>query len=367
MKLLFSKEDILKSINIVMKAVSNRTTMPVLKCILINAADGEITLSANDMELAINTRAKGQIMEEGSIAIDAKILSDIVRKLPDDDVYLEADSNYFANIKCGKAKFNIPGQDPEEFPESPVIEKSEYLGMSQFTLKEMIRQTTFSLDLNENNKLMTGELFEIKNNVLRLVSLDGHRIAVRRLVLAVNHENRRVVVPGKTLNEIAKILSDNIEDQVMIYFSSNHIEFEFDDTEVYSRLIEGDYFHIDRMISGEHQTKFRVNKKEFSECIERASLLIREGENKPIILEVNDNSIDLRIQTALGSMDETVDTYKEGNDIRIGFNPKFFTDALKVIDDEEIDIYMVNPKAPCFIKDEEETYLYLILPVNISV
>ena len=350
MKLLFAKEDLLKSINIVMKAVSNRTTLPVLKCILIKASEGSILLCANDMEIAINTASNGQIFKEGAVAIDAKIFSDIVRKLPDDDVYLETDENFFSTITCGKAKFNIPGQDPDEFPESPSIEKNESLGMSQFTLKDMIRQTTFSLDLNENNKLMTGELFEIKNNVLRLVSLDGHRIAIRRLVLAANHENKRVVVPGKTLNEIAKILSDNIEDQVMIYFSPNHISFEFDDTEVFSRLIEGDYFHIDRMISGEHQTKFRVNKREFSDCIERASLLIREGENKPIILDVDDTGIDLMIQTALGSMNERVEASKEGNDIRIGFNPKFFTDALKVIDDEEIDIYMVNPKAPCFIK-----------------
>ena len=215
----------------------------------------------------------------------------------------------------------------------------------------MIRQTIFSIAVNENNKLMTGELFEIKNNCLKVVSLDGHRIAIRRMELKKEYSDRKVVVPGKTLNEISKILSGEMDDQVSIYFTRNHILFEFDQTMVVSRLIEGEYFRIDQMLSSDYETKITINKKEFLSCIDRATLLVREGDKKPIIINITDNKMELRIDSAMGSMNEDIDIAKEGRDILIGFNPKFLIDSLKVIDDEEINIYLVNPKAPCFIRD----------------
>ncbi len=247
-----------------------------------------------------------------------------------------------------------------------MIERDASITLSQFTLKEMIRQTIFSIAVNENNKLMTGELFEIKDNYLKIVSLDGHRIAIRRMELAKDYEDRKIIVPGKTLNEISKILSGEVDDQVTIYFTKNHILFEFDQTLVLSRLIEGEYFRIDQMLSSDYETKLKINKKEFLSCIDRATLLVREGDKKPIIINITDTSMVLTIDSAMGSMDEEIDIVKEGKDILIGFNPKFLIDALRVIDDEEITIYLVNPKAPCFIKDDKGSYTYLILPVNFS-
>ncbi|MDO4649327.1 MAG: DNA polymerase III subunit beta, partial [Eubacteriales bacterium] len=172
--------------------------------------------------------------------------------------------------------------------------------------------------------------------------------------------------PGKTLNEISKILSGEVDSVVNIYFTNNHILFEFDQTIVVSRLIEGEYFRIDQMLSNDYETKLTVNKKEFMNCIDRATLLVREGDKKPIIIHIMDHSMELRIDSTMGSMNEDIDIEKDGKDILIGFNPKFLIDALKVIDDETIDIYLVNPKAPCFIRDAEENYTYLILPVNIN-
>ena len=209
-------------------------------------------------------------------------------------------------------------------------------------------------------------IFEVKNNFLKVVSLDGHRIAIRKLELKESYPDRKVVVPGKTLNEISKILSGETEDQVQIFFSDNHILFEFDDTKVVSRLIDGEYFRIEQMLSSDYETKVKINKKEFLDCIDRATLLVKEGDKKPIIIHIGDDSMELRIDSAMGSMREDIDIEKSGKDIMIGFNPKFLIDALRVIDDEEITIYLVNPKAPCFIKDEEESYIYLILPVNIN-
>ena len=366
MKIICSKSNLLKSVNISLKAVPSKTTMPILECILMDATTNQIKFTTNDMELGIETIVDGHIEEKGMVALDAKIFYEIIRRLPDNDVTITTDSNYVATITCEKAKFTIPGKAGEDFAYLPVIEKDESLTLSQFTLKEMIRQTIFSIAVNENNRLMTGELFEIKDNCLKIISLDGHRISIRKMPLKREYSDRKIVVPGKTLGEISKILSGEIDDQVNIYFTKNHILFEFDQTIVVSRLIEGEYFKINQMLSSDYETKFIINKKELLSCIDRATLLVKEGDKKPIILRISDDNMEINIQSQLGSMQEDIDIEKTGKDIMIGFNPKFLIDALRVIDDENVTIYMVNPKAPCYIKDDEQKYVYLILPVNFN-
>ena len=367
MKLICPKNNLLKSVNIVLKAIPGKTTMPILECILIDASTNCIKFTANDMELGIETIVDGTVLEKGIVAIDAKIFSDIIRKLPDNDVTIETDANLITTITCEKAKFSISGQSGEEFSYLPFVERDHHITVSQFTLKEVIRQTIFSIAANETNKMMTGELFEIKGNILRVVSLDGHRISIRKIELKEEYTDMKVVVPGKTLIEISKILSGETEDEVNIFFTKNHIVFEFDDTVVVSRLLEGEYFRIDQMLSSDYETKIQVNKKELLDCIDRATLLVKESDKKPIILSITDDNIELKIQSQIGSMDEDIDIEKDGKDIMIGFNPRFLIDALRVIDDETVDIYLMNPKAPCFIRDEQQSYSYLILPVNFMV
>ena len=364
MKIICSKSNLLSGVQIVSKAVPNKTTMSILECILIDATKGNITLTANDMELGIETVIEGTILEKGIIALDAKIFLEIVRKLPDNDVFIETDPLCKTTITCEKAKFNIVGKSGEDFSYLPLIEREDSIIISQFTLKEVIRQTIFSISDNDNNKLMTGELFDIRENIMKVVSLDGSRISIRKIELKNSYEPKKVVVPGKTLNEVSKILPGGADSDVSIFFTPKHIVFEFDETTVVSRLIEGEYFRIDQMLSSDYETKIKVNKREFLECIDRATLLIKEGNKKPIIINITDESMELKIHSTLGSMNEDIDIEKKGKDMMIGFNPKFLMDALKVIDDEEVDLYMVNPKAPCFIKNAEESYVYLILPVN---
>ena len=230
----------------------------------------------------------------------------------------------------------------------------------------VIRQTIFSIADNDNNKLMTGELFEIEENKLRVVSLDGHRISIRYIEMKNHYDSKKVVVPGKTLQEISKIIPGSADEDVVIYITNNHIVFEFENTTVVSRLIEGEYFKIDQMLSSDYDTKVRINKRELLDCIDRATLLVKEGDKKPIIMNITDGNMELRINSFIGSMNEDIDIDKDGKDIMIGFNPKFFIDALRVIDEEEVNLYMVNPKAPCFIKDDDGKFIYLILPVNFN-
>ena len=366
MKLVCSKSNLLTGVQIVSKAVPSKTTMSILECILIDATQGQIKLTANDMEIGIETVIDGEVVEKGIIALDAKIFSDIVRKLPDNDITIETDSSFKTTITCEKAKFNIIGKSGEDFSYLPEIERNDSIVVSQFTLKEVVHQTIFSIADNDNNKLMTGELFEINEDELKVVSLDGHRISIRKIKLKNSYGNKKVVVPGKTLSEVSKILSGDTDKDVNIFFTDKHVLFEFDQTIVVSRLIEGEYFRIEQMLSSDYETKVKVNKRELLDCIDRATLLIKEGDKKPIIINITDQDMELKINSTVGSMDESMDIQKSGKDLMIGFNPKFMIDALRVIDDEEIDMYLVNPKAPCFIKDAEEQYIYLILPVNFT-
>ena len=366
MKLVFTKSNLNKAVGIVMKAVPTRTTMNILECILIDATTNEIKFTGNDMELGIETIVEGEIIEKGKIAIDAKLFSEIVRKLPDNDITLTTDSNNNALITCEKSKFNIAGKSGDDFSYLPAIIKDKMITLSQFKLKEVINQTIFSIAINDNNKMMTGELFEVNEGTLKVVGLDGHRIAIRNIKLEGRSDDVRVVIPGKTLQEISKILNADAESFVNIYFTNNHVLFEFDQTHVVSRLIEGDYFKISQMLSNDYETKVSINKKEFLDSIDRANLLIREGDKKPIIINILNGLLQVNVNSAIGALNEDIDIDKEGKDIMIGFNPKFLMDALRVIDDENVTMYLVNHKSPCFIRDKEEKYIYLILPVNFT-
>ena len=364
MKIICSKLNLLNGVNIVSKAVPSKTTMSILECILINTTKGQITLTANDMELGIETIIDGEIIEKGIIALDAKLFLEMVRKLPDNDVTIETDATYKLTITCEKAKFNIMGKSGEDFSNLPQIERSESICISQFTLKESIRQTIFSIADNFSNKILTGELFDIHEDILRMVSSDGLRISLRRINLKNSYPAKKVIVPGKTLNEVSKILPGDTDKDVNIFFTDKHILFEFDDTTVVSRLIEGDYLKIDNILSADYETKVKINKKEFQSCIDRSTLLIKEGDKNPIILNILDDMMELKMNSVTGSLDEEIDIFKIGKDLMIGFDPKFLIDALKVIDDEEVEIRLLNSKAPCFIKDDEENYTYWILPVT---
>lgn len=368
MKIKCLKSDLLSSLNIVSKAVSTKTTMPILECILIDVYSDSIKLTANDLEIGIETTLKGSVIEMGRIAIEAKIFTDIVRKLPDSDVFIESTSDFKTIIRCEKARFVISSKSGEDFTELPDIEKEKKITISQFTLKEVIRQTIFSISDNENNKLMTGELFEVKNGKLTVVSLDGHRISMRNINLKDENSDVRVVVPGKTLNDLSKIITGGIDDMVNVYFTDRHILFEFDETVVVSRLLEGEYFKIVQMLSIDHKIKVNMNNREFRDCIDRASLLIKDSDKKPIVISIkDDNNMYLKVDTLMGSMNEELEIQKEGEEIIIGFNPRFLMDVLRVIDDETITMYMRDSKSPCIIKDEEESFIYIVLPVNINV
>ena len=364
MKFLCTKSNLLKGVSIASKAVPSKTTMPILECFMINAYGSTIKITANDMEIGIETVIEGMVIENGSIAVNARLFSDIIRKLPDNEVCIQIIENNQVKITCEKARFVIGYKNIQEFSALPDVIKNHSITISQYSLKKIIGQTIFSIAENESNLMMTGECFEVSGNNLKITALDSCRISIRNISLKEIYEKTKCIVPGKTLNDLTKIIEGDMDKDVEIYFSSNHIMFEFEDTKVVSRVIEGEFFKIDQMLSFDYQVKVRANKNELYDSIDRATLLINESDKKPLVMDIKDDHVGIKIKSFSGTMNEEVEILKEGKDLMIAFNPKFIKDALRAIDDEEVSLYMVNAKNPCIIKDENESYIYMILPVN---
>ena len=366
MKIVFQKSDLASALNIVSKAVGIRSVSPILECVLITAQHGEIRFTANNNDLGIETLSAGTIIEEGMVALNARLFSELVRKFPESEVELEVNAKNVATVTCEASQFKLLGQPGEEFPDLMQIDQSDAIEISEFSLKEAIRQTIFSIADQESNPVLTGELFEVNDNELKIVALDGHRIAIRRILLNDSYGKRRVIVPGKSLMELSKILEGDADEIVQIVFSRSHLMFRFGATMVITGLIDGNYFDVNRMIYSDFETKVIVNKRQMQSCMDRACLLSGTGEKKPVIMSFHDSDVVISASSFIGSMNEVLLIEKEGKNMEIGFNPKFILDVLRVIDDEDITMYLINQKYPCVIKDADETYLYLILPVNIS-
>ncbi|MCT4612970.1 MAG: DNA polymerase III subunit beta [Clostridia bacterium] len=364
MKIICQKEDLLHGVNIVSKAVSNRTTLPILECILIDVKNDTINLIGNDLELAINSKLVGNIEKEGSIAIESKMFSEIVRKLPDNEVTIEVLENNLVKITSENCEFKLMGQDATDFPKIPEVEKEKMCEISEIILKNMIKQTIFSVAIEETKPILTGELFEIEGNSLKVVSCDGYRVSYREEFIKNNsNEPIKIVVPGKTLSEINKILEDN-DENVKIYYTDNHILFDLGSTIVVSRLLEGEYFNYSQSFTKDYETKVSINKSKLLLAIERAALMSRVNKKHHIKINISEGKINISSNTEIGEAHEDIYTDVKGKDILIGFNPKYLIDALKAIDDDEISIQFTSSLSPCII--EGQNYKYLVMAVRLS-
>jgi DNA polymerase-3 subunit beta len=367
MKLIIRQKQLITAINTVIKAVPQRTTMSILQCILIDASGADIHFTGNNTDLGIETKVDGEIAEHGRVCLEARQFSDIVRKInEDDDVIITTDENLNTTIESGRRRFDILSRDAAEYSYIPHIDRTNYISLSEFTLREIIQQTIFSISLNDSNQMMTGEYLKVTGNRLMLCALDGHRIAIRNVSLKDTYSDISAIIPGRSLNEISKILSDDTEKEVLVFFDENHAMFEFQDTTVVTRLIEGNYFNVAQMLSHDYETKVVINRKNFMDEIDSATTLIRESDKKPVVFRITDGEMRIRLITTNGKFKSDLPIEKTGQDLIIGFNPTFFLDALRNIRDENVTLYMVNAKSPCFIRDDEENYVYLILPVNFS-
>lgn len=355
MEIYCEKNDLVNSVNAVAKAVPSKTTMPILECMIIMVTD-IVKLTANNTELGIENILEAEIKKTGVVAVNAKVFQSMIGKLPNGKVHIVSDDKQI-KIVSGKTKIELACKGQEDFPFVEQIDRSNTFVMEQETLRKMINQVIFSVAQNNNQKQMTGVLFDVSGDDLRMVALDGHRIAIRHT--DVEASDFKMTIPSSTLSELSKIISKG---DIKISYTDSSVMFEFDNTVVVSRLIDGDYYDIDNIIKDDYETKIIMDRQDLLDCLDRATSFIDVNDRKPVVLNIGE---DLRVQlnTPLGSMDESLNIQKEGNDLRIGFSPKFLMDALKAIEDDEVEICFLNDKSPCIIRNTD--YKYVVLPISL--
>ena len=370
MKIICAKEKLITAINVVSKAVSNRTTLPILKCIMLTSVDTNLKLIANDMELGIETYIDCSSVEStGSIALEAKLFSEIVRSLPDEEVSIKIDNSNVCTIKSGRSEFKLMGESTEDFPILPLIEKQTCYAVSSDKFKNMIKHTSFAVALEETRPAFTGELFEIKDKFLSLVAVDGFRMAIRTIKFDNSDPDIKdisVIIPAKTLNEISKILPDDSE--VKIYFTDSQALFEIDNTVVVSRLLTGEFIKYEQAFSGDTTINANLNRYELLSCLERAFLMSRNsGKKNPISIFLEGYILTIVSQTETGIFNEEILISNECDQLEISFNPKYLIDILKAIESDEIILRFSTSLSPCIVVGEDSTqYKYLALPLKLK-
>lgn len=366
MKINILQEELSKCVNIVQKGISNRTTLPILSGILLEACNNNIKLTGTDLEIGIKTSAECEVTNEGMIVIPSKIFGDIVRKLPNLPVTIESNENNIINISCGNSKFSLAGQPALEYPELPQIDNEVYFNIPKDLLKTMIRQTIFATAQDETRPILTGCLLEVNNNKAALVALDGYRLTLKNINVDCSNDIK-VVIPGKTLSDLYKILDDG-DSLVTVAFAKSHVIFDLDNSVIISRLLEGQFLNYKDIIRNEYKSKVKVKTKDIQESIERASLLVREGKNNLVKLDITDENMIITSNSEIGNVHEEIPIELEGNDIKIAFNSKYILDGIRAIDSEEIIMHFISNVNPCIINPyEDNTYTYLILPVRLAV
>jgi DNA polymerase-3 subunit beta len=370
MKIVCYKDKIIKALNSVVKGVASKTTMPILEGILIQTNDNEIKLTTYDLEIGIEYIMDCEIKEQGSTVVNAIMFSEIIRKLPDTEIYISLNDKNLLEIECEGSLYKLATMNPEEFPELPKIEIENSIEVDQNVLKNMIRKTIFAVSSEENRPIFTGCLFEIENNKLNLVAVDGFRLALRSIYLNKQTNNFSAVIPGKTLNEVNKIISDSFE-PVKIGVSKNQALFEMDNCKIVTRILDGEFLNYKNVIPSNWETRIRVNKNSIQNSFERISLIsasaIEKEKKYPVKVQVDIGKVIISCTNQTGDAKEELFVSTEGKNLEAGFNPKYFLDSLKAVEDEEVFIEFGTSISPCLIKSvENNDYTYMILPIRLK-
>ncbi len=366
MNILCNKVELLEAVSNVQRAVSTKASLPALEGILLRAQGSTLYLAGFDMELGITTTIPAQVKEPGEIVLSAKMFGDIVRKMPSETLSLQSDSKYNTVIRGDVTEFSIMGMSAADYPDIPSVEDGASITLSQPVIKSMVRQTIFAVAApNDPRPIYTGTLFEMRENELRLVSVDGYRLAMRTEPMQ-NEETMSFVVPGKTLQEILKLLKDE-EKPCSLIVGRRHIIFEIDGYAVISRLLDGEFMAYEKIISTDVSSTVTVNTRAFIDAVDRVSLVVNDRLKSPLVCEFRNDSISVSCTTPLGSANDSIAATIEGNDEDMGFNSRFLLDALKNSETDEVKIQLGGALKPMNILPKEgNSFLFLVLPVRLK-
>ena len=373
LKLLCEKSLLLDALNLVGRAVPSRTTLPVLECVLLTAEEGiGITLSANDMEMSIvTTPVQADIEVSGSVALNARLFTEIIRKMPGDYVQIETDERLITKCKCGQAKLEIAGLPAEEFPVIPEEEleaaQARYR-LKASILRDMIKQTIFSVSLDPSKAVLTGELLEITDSTLRVVSVDMFRISYRSVALLEDSQNTSAVVPAKALGELSRAISGDNEEEITFYFTNKRAMFGTNNFIMSARLLEGEFIRYNQIFNQDFTTAVVIDRATLLGSLERSVLVAMENRQISITLDIQDDVLVITSQSEKGQTYDEIPCETDGTDIKIYFNPRYLLEALRAIDEEKIVLKLNTSKSPCTIQsltgESVTDYKYLIVPLR---
>ncbi|WP_214528365.1 DNA polymerase III subunit beta [Staphylococcus pseudintermedius] len=374
MEFSIQRDYFITQLNDTLKAISPRATLPILTGIKIDATNEGIVLTGSDSEISIEITIPNQVdgqeiinvVEPGSVVLPGRFFVDIIKKLPGKEVKLSTNEQFQTLITSAHSEFNLSGLDPDQYPLLPQVSSDDALQLPVKVLKNIIAQTNFAVSTSETRPVLTGVNWLIQQNELLCTATDSHRLAVRKLKLEEEIEDKNVIIPGKALAELNKIMTDS-EDHIDIFFASNQVLFRVGNVNFISRLLEGHYPDTSRLFPENYEIKLGLNNSDFYHAIDRASLLAREGGNNVIKLSTGDTQIELSSTAPeIGTVKEEVTANDvEGGNLKISFNSKYMMDALKAIDNEEVEVEFFGTMKPFILKPkDDDTVTQLILPIR---
>ena len=368
MKFSISTAELNEALSVATHALSSRSTMPVLEGIFIRADESGLNIVCSDGNMSIDVRVTARVTEEGGVILPGRLFMEVMRKLPNDEATVSVGVNHVSVIRCGGSRTTLAGRDAGQFPALPRIDGKKSVTLPQPLLKKMIQKTSFSISTDETRKILTGALFELQNGEIRMVALDSFRLALMTAPLE-GQESFSVVIPGRLLQEMVKILSDDDKAFLTMTFDASQMMVRMDDVCIYSTLLEGEFIQYRRIIPADTATKVTVlSREEMELCVDRASLLAREGKSNLIKLHIAEDMLTITSNAEMGDVYEEVGIEKEGADLDIAFNVRYIQDVIRVIDDDSFTMNFNSPVSPCIIKstDDSDGYLYMVLPVRVN-
>lgn len=365
MKISCLRTDLANAVSNVSRAVSTKASIPALEGILIKAYGESMNISGYNLEIGITTDIDATIKEEGEIVVSARLFLDIVRRLPEEIVMIETDERMVTYISCGNVNYQIVGMSSVEYPDLPTFEKTDSLVINAKILRDMIRQTVYAVSENTAKPIYTGSLFEIEDKVFKIVAIDGYRMAIRSENVDSDSKNR-FVVPGKTQQEVLKLLNDD-EENVEIIIGQRHITFQIKNYRVISRLIEGTFLDYKSTIPSDTKTELVINTRTIIDSVERMSLLNNDRIQSPVRCNFSDDEIKLSCASAVGRANDVISVQIIGESVEIGFNNRYLLDALKNTDTDEIKLVLNGPLSPMIVKPVKgDCFISIVVPMRLA-
>ncbi|MCD7873028.1 MAG: DNA polymerase III subunit beta [Clostridiales bacterium] len=367
MKFTCSAKTLNEACNNVMRAVSTKVTIPTIEGILVECGSDTLSLTGYDFEFGINTILQATVFEPGAIVINAKIFCDIIRKVSSETVIVETNGTSIS-IAAGAAQYNIKGISADEYPKLPSVFGGIPLFINKGILQQMVNQTIFAVAENENSKpVHTGLKFEMSLNQLRLIGVDGYRLAIRTETIKYDGENVSFIVPKKTIRELIKIIGNETENDVQINVGKRHIIFEVDNYSIISRLLEGDFLDYEAALPKSSSTTVLINTNDAVKCIERTIPVIENNAKNPIRCLFDNDEMRISTVSSLGRVVDYTHANISGNRVEIGFNSKYLLDALNAADTDQVKIELGGPVNPVKVLPiNDESFLFLVLPMRLK-